>query len=108
MQYKSIKQTDLRLKIYNKSFKGKVFKHFKGDYYKIIKFALNCEDSQEILVIYKSLTFKEDHRKGILWCRSEINFFGMVNDGVGNLFPRFELSSYWGYINDGFKSIFGL
>ena len=51
---------------------GGIYKHFKGNLYKVIDVALHCENLEEY-VVYKSL----DNEK--TWIRSKIEFLSEVD-----------------------------
>ena len=51
---------------------GGIYKHFKGNMYKVVDIALHCEDLDEY-VVYKSL----DNEK--TWIRSKIEFLSEVD-----------------------------
>ena len=51
---------------------GGIYKHFKGNMYKVVDIALHCENLEEY-VVYKSL----DNEK--TWIRSKIEFLSEVD-----------------------------
>ena len=51
---------------------GGIYKHFKGNMYKVIDIALHCENLEEY-VVYKSL----DNEK--TWIRSKLEFLSEVD-----------------------------
>ena len=53
--------------------KGRVYRHFKGDYYIVLDFATNNENDQKY-VIYKAL-----YGEGQLYIRSYDDFASLVN-----------------------------
>ena len=56
----------------NKLIIGGIYKHFKGNIYKVIELALHCETLEEY-VVYKSL----DNEK--TWIRSKLEFLSEVD-----------------------------
>ena len=62
---------------------GKVYKHYKGDYYLVEDIAYNSETEEE-MVIYRAL-----YGDNKLWCRPSSMFFDEVNKN--NQKYRFEL-----------------
>ena len=53
--------------------RGFTYRHFKGDIYKIITFAKDCNDPSKTLVVYISI----EH--GITWCREFNEFASQVD-----------------------------
>ena len=56
---------------------GKVYRHFKGNYYFVENIALDSEN-KERMVIYKALYKREDSK---IWVRPEKMFFEEVPEG---------------------------
>ena len=71
---------------------GKVYRHFKGNYYFVENVAYDSE-SQERMVVYKPLYNREDGR--LIWVRPEKMFLEEIaSDRPGNITGqkhRFEL-----------------
>lgn len=70
---------------------GKVYRHFKGNYYFVENIAYNSEN-EEKMVIYKPL-YKRDDNKNI-WVRPEKMFLDNISDRSDNITGqtyRFEL-----------------
>lgn len=67
---------------------GGVYKHFKGNYYKVIDIVRHSETEEE-LVLYLPLYLNEDF-PGDLWVRP-VNMFLETVERDGKKFPRFEL-----------------
>lgn len=61
---------------------GDVFRHFKGNVYKVIALARDCEDLSEV-VVYQNV------EKGDTWVRPLDNFLETVTRD-GKSFKRFE------------------
>lgn len=59
-----------------------VYRHFKGNIYKVIAIARDCEDLSEV-VVYQNID------KGDIWTRPLDNFTETVNRD-GKAFKRFE------------------
>lgn len=70
---------------------GKVYRHFKGNYYFIIDIALNSE-TQERMVIYKAIYDRNDSQ---IWVRREAMFLEEIEpdrkDNITGQKHRFEL-----------------
>lgn len=70
---------------------GKVYRHFKGNYYFVENRALDSE-TQEWLVIYKPLYDRDDSK---IWVRSEKMFLEEISsdrsDNITGQKHRFEL-----------------
>ena len=70
---------------------GKVYRHFKGNYYFVENIAHDCE-TQERIVVYRRLYEKEDGR--YLWLRPEKIFLSEISERPDNITGqkhRFEL-----------------
>ena len=70
---------------------GKVYRHFKGNYYFVEDIAYDSE-TQERMVVYKPLYDREDGRS--LWIRPEKMFLEQIPERPDNITgqkPRFEL-----------------
>lgn len=71
---------------------GKVYRHFKGNYYFVENIAYDSE-SQERMVVYKPLYDREDNKK--IWVRPEKMFLSSIPerpDNVTGQTHRFELA----------------
>lgn len=70
---------------------GKVYRHFKGNYYFIVDIALNSE-TQERMVIYKAIYNRNDSQ---IWIRREAMFLEEIDasrkDNITGQKHRFEL-----------------
>lgn len=70
---------------------GKIYRHFKGNYYYIENVGLDSE-TQERLVIYKPIY---DRKDSVIWIRKEKMFFEEVDpnrkDNIAKQKHRFEL-----------------
>lgn len=70
---------------------GKVYRHFKGNYYFIVDIALNSE-TQERMVIYKAIYDRNDSQ---IWVRREAMFLEEMDasrkDNITGQKHRFEL-----------------
>lgn len=69
---------------------GKVYRHFKGNYYFVRDVALNSE-TQERMVVYSPLY---DRKDSLLWVRPEKMFLEKIPDRPDNITGqehRFEL-----------------
>lgn len=70
---------------------GKVYRHFKGNYYFIVDIALNSE-TQERMVIYKAIYDRNDSQ---IWVRREAMFLEEIDasrkDNITGQKHRFEL-----------------
>ena len=72
---------------------GKVYRHFKGNYYFVQEVAYDSETKQR-MVIYKPLYEREDGRK--VWVRAESMFLEIIPERPDNITGqkhRFELCS---------------
>ena len=70
---------------------GKVYRHFKGNYYFVENIAYDSE-TQERMVVYKPLYDREDGRS--LWIRPEKMFLEQIPERPDNITgqkSRFEL-----------------
>lgn len=70
---------------------GKVYRHFKGNYYFVEDIAYDSE-TQERMVVYKPLCDREDGRS--LWIRPEKMFLEQIPERPDNITgqkSRFEL-----------------
>lgn len=70
---------------------GKVYRHFKGNYYFVEDIAYDSE-TQERIVVYKPLYNREDNRQ--LWVRPEKMFLEEIPERPDNITGqkvRFEL-----------------
>ena len=61
---------------------GKVYRHFKGNYYFVENIAYHSE-SQERMVVYKPLYNREDHHN--IWVRPEKMFLEEIPDRPDNI-----------------------
>lgn len=72
---------------------GKVYRHFKGNYYFVENIAYDSE-TKERMVVYKPLYEREDGRK--IWVRPEKMFLEKIQERSDNITGqkfRFELSN---------------
>ena len=72
---------------------GKVYRHFKGNYYFVENIAYDSEN-MERMVVYKPLYDREDKRK--IWVRPEKMFLSEIPERPDNITGqkhRFELVS---------------
>ena len=72
---------------------GKVYRHFKGNYYFVENIAYDSE-TIERMVVYKPLYEREDGRK--IWVRPEKMFLEKIQERPDNITGqkfRFELSN---------------
>lgn len=70
---------------------GKVYRHFKGNYYFVENIAYDSENSERI-VVYKPIYDREDNRK--IWVRPEKMFLSEIPERPDNITGqkhRFEL-----------------
>ena len=67
---------------------GKVYRHFKGNYYFVEDVAYDSE-TKERMVVYKPLYNREDNRQ--LWVRPEKMFLEERPDNITGQKVRFEL-----------------
>jgi len=83
---------NLGSKIYT-DFIGKVFRHYKGNYYFVEDISVHSE-TKEYMVVYKTLY---DHKDSNLWVRPAKMFFEKINktrtDNITGQSHRFELVS---------------
>jgi len=71
---------------------GKVYRHYKGNYYFVENIAYDSE-TQERMVVYKPLYEREDGKK--IWVRPEKMFLEEIPERADNITGqkhRFELS----------------
>ena len=61
---------------------GKIYRHFKGNYYFVEGIAYDSE-TQERMVIYKPLYKREDDKR--VWVRPEKMFLGEIPDRPDNI-----------------------
>mgnify|MGYP004446597511 CR=1 FL=1 len=54
---------------------GKYYRHFKGNYYRLLHFAYDCE-TEERMVVYQAM-----YGEGKIWIRPEKNFFEEIESG---------------------------
>ena len=69
---------------------GKIYRHFKGNYYMVEDVALDSE-SKERMVVYKALYSREDSQ---IWVRPEKMFLEQIperKDNITGQKHRFEL-----------------
>ena len=69
---------------------GKVYRHFKGNYYFVENIALDSE-TKERMVIYKPLYERQDSK---IWVRRESMFLEKIPERPDNITgqsPRFEI-----------------
>ena len=70
---------------------GRVYRHFKGNYYFVENIAYNSEN-EEKMVIYKPLYERDDNKN--IWVRPEKMFLDNISDRSDNITGqtyRFEL-----------------
>lgn len=71
---------------------GRVYRHFKGNYYFVENIAYDSE-TQEKMVIYKPLYQREDNK--LIWVRPEAMFLSSIDserpDNVTKQTHRFQL-----------------
>lgn len=65
-----------------------IYKHYKNNLYEVIGIAQHTE-TQEAVVIYKSLYATDHYPNGQLWCRP-LNMFMEHLEIEGKVVPRFE------------------
>ncbi len=70
---------------------GGVYKHFKGDYYKVLTLALDSETLEE-KVVYISLYYNPEKETRV-WIRPIEDFMGTKELEDGSVINRFELLS---------------
>ncbi len=72
---------------------GATYQHFKGPekLYEIIALARNCEDPEEVDVIYKQLYNTPEFSSGTVWRRSFVDFCGEKVLERGKKVKRFTL-----------------
>lgn len=71
---------------------GKVYRHFKGNYYFVENIAYDSE-TKERMVVYKPLYEREDNRK--IWVRPEKMFLSSIPERPDNITGqthRFEIA----------------
>ena len=71
---------------------GKVYRHFKGNYYSVENIAYDSE-TQERMVVYKPLYNREDNKK--IWVRPEKMFLSSISERKDNITGqthRFEIA----------------
>ena len=71
---------------------GRVYRHFKGNYYFVENIAYDSE-SKERMVVYKPLYYREDERT--IWVRPEKMFLEQIPERPDNITGqkvRFELA----------------
>ncbi|MEX2016938.1 MAG: DUF1653 domain-containing protein [Candidatus Pacearchaeota archaeon] len=65
------------------------YRHFKGGIYEVIAIALDCENPERKMVIYKSLYDNGNFPIGTVWKRELIDFVGFKETDGGKV-KRFE------------------
>lgn len=70
---------------------GGVYRHFKGDYYKVLTIGLDSETLQE-LVVYESLYYNPEKETRV-WIRPLDDFMGTKELEGGTFVNRFEFVS---------------
>lgn len=70
---------------------GGIYKHFKGDYYKVLTLGLDSETTEK-MVVYISLYYKPEKETRV-WIRSLENFMGIKELENGDIVNRFEFVS---------------
>ena len=70
-----------------KSDSPRFFRHFKGNYYKLLHYANDCE-TDDRLVVYKAM-----YGDGKVWVRPEKNFFEEI-ERDGKVIKRFTEVSF--------------
>lgn len=70
---------------------GGVYKHFKGDFYKVLTLALDSETLEE-KVVYMSLYYSPEKETRV-WIRSLEDFMGTKELEDGEIVDRFEFIS---------------
>ena len=70
---------------------GGIYKHFKGDYYKVLTIGKDSEDLQD-MVVYISLYYKPE-KESRVWIRSLQDFMGMKEFEDGSKVERFKFIS---------------
>ncbi len=68
---------------------GAKYKHLKGGTYEVVAVALDCEDPERELVIYKSLYETPEHPIRTVWVREKNNFLEEISREGKTIF-RFE------------------
>ena len=64
------------------------YQHYKNNLYEVIGLGVHTETQEEV-VIYKSLYDTEKFKSGSLWVRPMSMFFENINYN-GNIIPRFK------------------
>ncbi len=70
---------------------GGIYRHFKGDYYKVLTLGLDTETMEE-MVVYISLYYKSEKETRV-WIRSLEDFMGTKELEDGNIVNRFDFVS---------------
>jgi len=70
---------------------GGVYKHFKGDYYRVLVVGLDSESLQKF-VVYESLYYNPEKETRV-WIRSLVDFMGQKELENGTKIDRFEFVS---------------
>jgi len=71
------------------SYIGKIYKHYKGQYYRVLYHAKNTED-ETLMVVYQQLYSTEKYPEGFIWVRPHMMFHEIMKiDNV--LIDRFAL-----------------
>ena len=70
---------------------GGIYKHFKGDYYKVLTVGKDSEDLKD-MVVYISLYYKAEKETRV-WIRSLEDFIGMKELEDGSKIERFKIIS---------------
>ena len=68
---------------------GAEYKHYKGNLYKVIAIARDCEDPQKQFVVYKALYNSPEFGKNQVWVRSKKDFLAEITKD-GKTFLRFK------------------
>ncbi|MCX8159019.1 MAG: DUF1653 domain-containing protein [Candidatus Pacearchaeota archaeon] len=72
-----------------KDIKLGIYKHFKGNFYKLIAIARNSENPEEEFVVYQALYEHPKFGKNTIWVRPKSMFFEIITKD-GKTFPRFQ------------------
>lgn len=71
---------------------GRVYRHFKGNYYFVENIAYDCETTER-MVVYKSLYNRDDNK--YIWVRPEKSFLSEIDinrpDNITKQSHRFQL-----------------
>lgn len=59
--------------IFEDSKKASIFKHFKGNIYKVVTIAKDCEDLKEMII------YQGQYDDKPCWVREKDDFFGLIN-----------------------------